>query len=76
MVFPKVFHELKDVVRINIGIYLKVSSLSICEQYGLSGFDDVWICKQVIPKCSYLSNYLASALRRPQTQHPPPSART
>jgi hypothetical protein len=38
---PEGFDALKVVARNNIRINLKVSRLSICEQYGLSGFDDV-----------------------------------
>jgi len=38
MAFPEIFDALKDVGRINIGINLEVSRLSICEQYGLSAF--------------------------------------
>jgi hypothetical protein len=65
MAFPEGFDALKDSGRINIRINLKVSRFSACEQYGLTGFDVVWVCRQVIPKRSYLSSYLASALGRP-----------
>jgi len=50
MAFPEIFDALNDVWGINIGIYLNVSGLSICEQYGRSGFDIVWICRQVMRK--------------------------